>query len=122
MAQVVSHIYQFKRGKELDLEKANPFLRYGEPIAVYTTDGNLRLKIGDGINNYNDLTFLGSDEQTLLSYTSYFDFPNIGKRGVVYHAQDKAQLYQWDISAQSYNPITTETIYDYISGGNVAAL
>ena len=122
MNQIVSHIYQFKRGKESDLQRVNPFLRYGEPIAVYTTDGKMKLKLGDGVNNYNDLQFLG-DEQKVVNYVSYFDFPNVGNRELIYKAEDTCRLYQWNTDAQKYEMLSLDTDdIEYICGGFVTDL
>lgn len=119
MAQVINHIYQLKRGKVAAVENSNPFLRYGEPIVVYFPDGKIKLKIGDGVNNYLDLPFIG--EEKVISYTTYFDFPNYGKEGIIYQAQKEIKLYQWSDANQMYQPLCEEE-FECIFGGNASDL
>lgn len=47
-------------------EEANPLLLDGE-MAVVRIDGETRLKIGDGVNYYNDLPFIDDPIRNLLS-------------------------------------------------------
>lgn len=127
MSHTVKHEYQFKRGKEKALQEANPFLRYGEPIAVYTADGKMRLKIGDGVNNYNDLAFIGGEgsisEAYVLNYNSRLDFPNEGNAAILYKAESEAKLYQWNSELHNYQLLDVDDVnltvedIEFISGG-----
>ena len=70
MTQVVSHVRQRgDQGQVLQeevgiLEERNPMLLYGEPIVAYFPDGNIKLKIGDGVHNYRELPFIGGDNSS----------------------------------------------------------
>lgn len=50
-----------KRDTETNWEQSNPILLNGEIIIVYTVDGQIRTKTGDGQKRYNELPF--NDEQ-----------------------------------------------------------
>lgn len=121
MAQVKSHIYQFKRGNEQIAIDKNPLLLYGEPLVVKCSNGAIKLKIGDGVNRYKDLPFIGEDK--IITYKTYFDFPNIGKTEIIYQAEDKCRLYQWNPDMEKYEELSmTEDDIEYIDAGSVADL
>lgn len=57
--QVLKTIFQLKRGKAAAWASANPLLRVGEPGFEIDTG---KLKIGNGVDKYNDLPYLTSEE------------------------------------------------------------
>lgn len=50
-----------KRDTEANWSTNNPILLNGEFVVVDTNDGKTRLKIGDGNNDYNSLSFVDDD-------------------------------------------------------------
>lgn len=59
MSKVIHTTFQFKRGVSADWAIVNPILAAGEPGFELDTGA---LKIGDGVNHYNDLPYVNSDE------------------------------------------------------------
>ena len=125
MAQVVSHVYQLKRGKVDILEERNPMLLYGEPIVAYFPDGNIKLKIGDGVHNYRELPFIGGDNssQEICNFPTRQDFPNVGNSNFLYKAENEATLYQWNSRKTVYELLCVDEVnvditdIEFISGG-----
>jgi hypothetical protein len=118
VAQVKSHTYQFKRGTEEAALAKNPLLLYGEPLVVKCSNGAIKLKIGDGINHYKDLPFIGEDK--IITYKTYFDFPNFGKESIIYQAEDRHMLYQWNPKVERYEELCIdEDGIEMIDGGSL---
>ena len=88
---------QLKRGTREALERVNPLLAAGEPCFV--TDEN-RLKIGNGIDCWNDLPYLFEDN--VVNANTHYDFPSIGKENVIYKAESERLLYQWNTTDLKY--------------------
>jgi hypothetical protein len=55
MAEIINHIYQFKRGTAQRWIEVNPILRQGEPGFEYDTG---KLKIGDGFTPWLALPYI----------------------------------------------------------------
>lgn len=104
---VVNHTYKLKRGKEEAVNRANPLLLAGEPIVVYCNDGFTRLKIGDGVHYYNELSFIGEDSSAVFSAHVASEFPKVGNPNTIYKASSERLLYQW-------NPY--ERLYEIVGG------
>ena len=58
MAEVIQHIYQFKRGTAQRWIEVNPILKQGEPGFEYDTG---KLKIGDGFTPWLALPYSNSE-------------------------------------------------------------
>jgi hypothetical protein len=110
----------FKRGKSKVLYDMNYTPLEGEP--VFETDTG-RYKIGMADKNGNllgwkDLHY--QDEATFVSYPTYYDFPNINRKNVIYKDEATGALYQ-GTGGTTYVPIssggTVENI-KIIYGGN----
>lgn len=65
--QIIDHLYKLKGGEQDAVERTNPFLERREPIIVYCRDGITRMKIGDGVHHYNDLSWAGGVSQSSSS-------------------------------------------------------
>ena len=65
-------IFQVRRGTSEQWSSINPILRAGEPGYAIDT---AKLKIGNGIDHWNDLP---ANDSFLLSYDSKEDFPEAG--------------------------------------------
>lgn len=132
MSQLVNHKFKLKRGQQEAVERVNPVLEAGEPIAIFCKDGKTRLKIGDGITAYNDLNFIGDDNDTeILTYPTELDFPvppKLGQEFYLYKASNKATLYKWNPDITKYEALddievnlTIDDI-DVLNGGIASAL
>lgn len=107
---------QFKRGTAEAMARVNPLLAAGEP--GFVIDEN-RFKIGDGINFWNDLPYVG--ESSVINAKTHFDFPSIGKVNAIYKAEEEKKIYQWNSSDMKYEIISEEqpTLeVSLINGGN----
>ena len=90
-------VIQLKRGTSEALARGNPVLAAGEPCFV--TDKNL-LKIGNGIDHWNDLPYMFEDN--VVNASTRYDFPSIGKENVIYKAESERLLYQWNTTDLKY--------------------
>lgn len=99
--QIISTTFKFKRGSASRWKELNPVLRQGEPGFEYDTG---KLKIGNGIDAYNDLQYQTNREYVVNRPTSA-TFPLIGETDVIYKADDEKMLYQWNDQTKDYEPI-----------------
>ena len=124
MAEVVKHIYQFKRGTAQRLIEVNPILRQGEPGFEYDTG---KLKIGDGFTPWlalpyiNDVNVSGQEEMVVVA--SYSDLPKVGDESKLYRVVEDKLLYQWNLQRNLYESLGSQgsfdpTIITLINGGN----
>lgn len=110
---------QFKRGTAARLYELNPVIAEGEPIFEYDTG---KLKIGDGVHlNYNDLPYYSGVEE-ISSFDTFEELPEQGNANLLYRVTNEKNLYQWNQSEMSYEPLNgggsdTDTI-KIINGGN----
>lgn len=65
MADENTHI-QFYRGSKKALAESNPILLNGQPVYEYDTG---KLKIGNGKDHYNDLSYIGYNSNSNAQYT-----------------------------------------------------
>lgn len=107
----------FKRGTAARWKELNLILRAGEP--GFVTDEN-RFKIGDGINQWNDLPYVGESE--VFNAQTHYDFPSIGKVNTIYKAESEQKIYQWNSTKLIYEPLNVSgsSVIDIelINGGN----
>lgn len=130
----IEHVYHLKGGEQIAVEYENPLLERREPIVVYCTDGATRMKIGDGVHKYNELSWIGgestnnNDGDEVLDFKTSGDFPNMGEAHKIYKAESEAKLYQWNSDKLKYEPLNVVDVevditdIDYISGGDAADL
>lgn len=131
---IIEHLYKLKGGEQEAVERNNPLLERREPIVVYCTDGITRMKIGDGIHRYNELSWMGgestnnNDGDEVLDFKTSGDFPNMGEAHKIYKAESEAKLYQWNSDKLKYEPLNVVDVevditdIDYISGGDATDL
>lgn len=131
---VIEHLYKLKGGEQEAVERNNPLLERREPIVVYCNDGITRMKIGDGVHRYNELSWIGgestdnNDGDEVLDFKTSGDFPNMGEAHKIYKAESEAKLYQWNSDKLKYEPLNVVDVevditdIDYISGGDAADL
>lgn len=98
MSNIVKHTYKLKRGKETDLKQLNPLLLRGEPLTVFCNDGNIRLKIGNGTDYYNDLPFI-DNSNSILKNVEFKD--------------NKVDIIDENESAEKYP--TVSAVRDYVN-------
>ena len=60
---------RLKRDTETNWETNNPVLLNGELIFVDTANNGIRMKLGDGVTAYKNLSFLDDLLRTLISTT-----------------------------------------------------
>lgn len=110
---------QFKRGTAARWAELNLVLEAGQP--GFVTDEN-RLKIGDGITEWNDLPYVG--ESSVVNEQTHYDFPSIGRVNVIYKAEAEKCIYQWNATSLKYELLGSTEIggdlsnIEIIHGGN----
>ena len=101
MSDVIQKI-QLKRGTKnvLDLVlKDSNRPASGEPIYELDTG---KLKIGDGIHDYEKLAYFGSIASTQkVVYNGIFEFPTVGNEGTLYIVNN-GNSYVWDSQKKRY--------------------
>lgn len=102
MAQVINHIYQFKRGTAQRWIDVNPILKDGEPGFEYDTG---KFKIGDGFTPWVTLPYIG--ENSVFNAKTHKDFPKEGNENVLYKASEENALYQWDSETSTYQLLSS---------------
>lgn len=100
MAQVLNTTFKLKRGIASRWAEVNPILAQGEP--GFILDEN-RLKIGDGVTAWNDLSYIG--ESNIFSAPTVEDFPISGLNNVIYKAEIEKKLYQWNSAESLYEEL-----------------
>lgn len=110
---------QFKRGTAARWAELNLVLEAGQP--GFVTDEN-RLKIGDGITEWNDLPYVG--EASVVNAQTHLGFPSFGRANVIYKAEAEKSIYQWNAAALKYELLGSTEIsgdlsnIEIIHGGN----
>ena len=112
-------VLMLKRGTAARWVELNPILAAGEPGFEYDTK---RLKIGDGNTAWNDLPYIGDEEEVVCTDT-YLDLPNVGNANCIYKVGDEKALYQWNATDEKYEPLSNGGDFDpskinLINGGN----
>lgn len=126
MAEVVNHIYQFKRGTAQRWIEVNPVLRQGEPGFEYDTG---KLKIGDGFTPWLALPYISnnggeiSGQEEMVTVSTYSELPKIGDEKKLYRVVEDKLLYQWNFHKGNYEGLGTTGSFDpsiitLINGGN----
>ena len=98
----ISTTFKFKRGSAARWAEVNPILAQGEPGFVY--DQN-QLKIGDGVTPWNDLPFIGEDDE-IFNFNYVSDFPTIGEKNIIYKAEKEQSLYQFNTETKQYEKLS----------------
>lgn len=132
MSKIINQQIKFKRGQQAAIERANPVLAAGEPLAVFCFDGKTRLKIGDGVTPYLDLDFIGEDtDSEILIFPTELDFPIPPESEQLYYlykASNQATLYRWNPDIFKYEAIDTPNVeisvedIEVINGGSADEL
>ena len=124
MAEIIKHIYQFKRGTAQRWIEVNPVLRQGEPGFEYDTG---KLKIGDGFTPWLTLPYINdvdvSGQEEIIVVSTYNDLPRIGDVNILYRVIDDKLLYQWNSTTKRYESLGAQgsldpSIITLINGGN----
>ena len=124
MAEIIKHIYQFKRGTAQRWIEVNPVLRQGEPGFEYDTG---KLKIGDGFTPWLTLPYINdvdvSGQEEIIVVDTYNDLPRMGDVNILYRVVDDKLLYQWNSTIKRYESLGAQGFLDpsiitLINGGN----
>lgn len=124
MAEIIKHIYQFKRGTEQRWIEVNPVLRQGEPGFEYDTG---KLKIGDGFTPWLTLPYINdvdvSGQEEIIVVSTYNDLPRMGDVNILYRVIEDKLLYQWNSTTKKYESLGAQgsldpSIITLINGGN----
>lgn len=101
MAEITQSVL-FKRGTKAALIaklKGENKPKAGEPIYEIASTANSTsslLKIGDGINDYEDLPYVGNGSSTeQIVFASRYEFPSVGSENILYVAKDEKNSYIW---------------------------
>lgn len=109
---------QLKRGKASSWITLNPILAPGEPGFEIDTG---KLKIGNGVDTWLSLKYIGEDKILVVNANTHYDFPVIGDVNVLYKASQEKKLYQWNAERNEYelliddNFITQEQLQEALS-------
>lgn len=115
---MATYTIQLKRGKASSWVTLNPVLAPGEPGFEIDTG---KLKIGDGVNEWLDLKYLGEDKVLVINANTHYDFPVIGDVNVIYKAFQEKKLYQWNEELYEYevlidsNLVTQEQLQEALN-------
>ena len=124
MAEIIKHIYQFKRGTAQRWIEVNPVLLQGEPGFEYDTG---KLKIGDGFTPWLTLPYINdvdvSGQEEIIVVSTYNDLPRTGDVNILYRVIDDKLLYQWNSTTKRYESLGAQgsldpSIITLINGGN----
>lgn len=124
MAEIIKHIYQFKRGTAQRWIEVNPVLRQGEPGFEYDTG---KLKIGDGFTPWLTLPYINdvdvSGQEEIIVVSTYNDLPRMGDVNILYRVIEDKLLYQWNSTTKKYESLGAQgsldpSIITLINGGN----
>lgn len=129
MAEVIQHVYQFKRGTAQRWIEVNPILKQGEPGFEYDTG---KLKIGDGFTPWLALDYINSEnggdidvsgQEEMVTVSTYTQLPKVGDENKLYRVVEDKLLYQWNFHKGEYEGLGTTGSFDpsiitLINGGN----
>lgn len=99
---------QLKRGKSSSWLTLNPVLQPGEPGFEIDTG---KLKIGNGVDEWSKLNYVGDGKTLIVNADTHFDFPALGDANIIYKASQEKQLYQWNEETFEYELLIDTTIY-----------
>jgi len=119
MAKVINTTFKLKRGTKDRWLELNPVLLEGEPGFEIDTG---KLKIGNGVDDWVTLQYIGEESNGVFNASTHFDFPSVGNVNTIYKAQTEKKIYQWNPTALTYEALN-ESIGDIgsieiINGGN----
>lgn len=93
---------KFKRGQSSSWVSQNPVLQPGEPGFEIDTG---RIKIGNGVDAWLDLPYLGEDGTGVVNAATRSDFPSVGNVNYIYKAADEKKIYQWNDIDKTYEAL-----------------
>ena len=109
---------QLKRGKASSWLTLNPILAPGEPGFEIDTG---KIKIGNGVDTWLSLKYIGEDKTLVVNANTHYDFPVVGDVNVLYKASQEKKLYQWNAERYEYelliddNFITQEQLQEALN-------
>ena len=115
-------MYRLKRGTAQRWLELNPVLEQGEPGFEYDTN---KLKIGDGIRRWTDLSYIGVNgtvqKDEIITVQHFSNLPSVGENDKLYRVISDKLLYQW--GSNKYEPLGGEGSFDpstitLINGGD----
>ena len=109
---------QLKRGKAASWLALDPVLEPGEPGMEIDTG---KLKIGDGVKSWKELSYVGEDGRGIVNAATHYDFPSIGDVNTIYKAEEEKKIYQWNSKTLVYEIINDNKDFSdikIINGGN----
>lgn len=78
MSQIYDARIKSKRDTQANWESNNPLLLNGEIVLVDMTDGSLKIKIGNGTSNFNDLQYFEFGDSTVkVNWDDIQDKPSV---------------------------------------------
>ena len=99
---------KFKKGTAKRWKEINPILASGEPGYEYDTG---KFKIGDGIHNWKDLKYQGSDDG--IEFVNMFNkLPAVGNPNTLYCVADDKLIYYYDTATSRYETFGKSGSFD----------
>lgn len=105
---MATYTIQLKRGRAASWLNLNPVLAPGEPGFEIDTG---KMKIGNGVDEWTRLQYLGDDKTLVVNAETHYDFPAIGDVEVIYKASQEKLLYQWNDETFEYELLVDTTKY-----------
>ena len=100
-ATVIKTQIQFRRDTTANWDQYKDVVpACGEPCFDYEAG---ILKIGDGVNSWENLPCTGED--CVVNAQTHYDFPSTGKPNVIYKAEAEQTIYQWNSVSLKYEQL-----------------
>ena len=101
---------QLKRGRASSWKLLNPVLAPGEPGNEIDTG---KVKVGNGVDEWLDLKYVGEDASSIINAETHYDFPALGDASFLYKASQEKQLYQWNPELNDYEALFNDNLVTY---------
>lgn len=99
---------QLKRGRAASWITLNPILAPGEPGFEIDTG---KIKIGNGVDEWTGLQYLGDNKSLVINANTHYDFPAIGDVEIIYKASQEKSIYQWNNETFEYELLVDTSQY-----------
>lgn len=105
---MATYTIQLKRGRASSWIALNPVLAPGEPGFEIDTG---KIKIGNGVDEWTGLQYLGDNKSLVVNANTHYDFPAIGDVEIIYKASQEKSIYQWNDETFEYELLVDTSQY-----------
>lgn len=117
--RIVKTTILLRRGTVAEFTEHNPLLRYGEPAFAVDIQ---RLKIGDGINHWIDLPYIGGEDTVVHAVATESDLPQQGVVGNIYYIVADNNMVSWDADTASYVTVMKSQFEEVLNSVHISKL